>query len=229
MSIPREIVLDTETTGLEPSIGHRIVEIGAVEMEDRVPTGRIFHFYINPERDMPAEAYKIHGISAKFLADKPKFYEIADDFIHFIQDAKLIIHNAAFDIKFLNHELTLLRKPCLNFDNVIDTLTIARRLFPGSRASLDALCKRLKIDNSSRKFHGALLDATLLAEVYIEMMGGRQEKFEFKSIDHSHLQSAENMATYVNNLKTKIIYPTSEELVEHKKKINTIKDPIWTS
>lgn len=177
----REIILDTETTGLSPREGHRIVEIGALEMVNKVLTGRSFHQYINPERSMPAEAYRVHGISEDFLQDKPVFAEIAQDFIDFIEDGKLVIHNAPFDTKFLNHEFTLLKKPQLDIAEVIDTLTMARRTFPGARASLDALCKRFKIDNSTRQLHGALLDAELLAEVYVELTGGRQSSFSMRS------------------------------------------------
>ena len=177
----REIVLDTETTGFEPSEGDRIVEIGAVELIGHVPTGRTYHQYINPKRSMPAEAFAVHGLGDEFLADKPVFEDIAQDFLDFADNAKLIIHNAAFDMKFLNAELGWVNKPLLPMDQAIDTLKIARRKFPGSPASLDALCRRFGIDNSSRTLHGALLDSEILAEVYLELIGGRQPDFALTS------------------------------------------------
>jgi len=173
----REIVLDTETTGFEPAEGDRIVEIGAVELNGHVPTGRTYHQYINPERSMPADAFAVHGLGDEFLADKPRFREIGRAFLDFIGDAKLVIHNAAFDMKFLNAELGWAGLPGLSDDRAIDTLTIARRRFPGSPASLDALCRRFAIDNSGRTLHGALLDSEILAEVYLELIGGRQPDF----------------------------------------------------
>lgn len=174
----REIVLDTETTGFEPHEGHRIVEIGAVELLNHVPTGRTYHQYINPERAMPQEAFQVHGLGDDFLRDKPKFAEVAQDFLDFIgPDARLVIHNAAFDMKFLNAELGWAQKPLIANERALDTLMIARRKFPGSPASLDALCRRFNIDNSSRTLHGALLDSEILAEVYLELIGGRQPGF----------------------------------------------------
>ena len=170
----REIVLDTETTGFEPESGDRIVEIGAVELNNHVPTGRTYHQYINPQRAMPQEAFEVHGLGDEFLADKPVFKEIGQAFLDFIGDAKMVIHNAAFDMKFLNAELGWMGLPKLPMDQAIDTLAIARKKFPGSPASLDALCRRFGIDNSSRTLHGALLDSEILAEVYLELIGGRQ-------------------------------------------------------
>ncbi|QIE41004.1 DNA polymerase III subunit epsilon [Meridianimarinicoccus aquatilis] len=170
----RELVLDTETTGLDPFDGHRIVEIGAVELVGHMPTGRTYHQYINPKRDMPQEAFDVHGISAEFLADKPVFADIAADFVAFCGDAKLVIHNASFDMKFINAELGWLDMPAIPMAQALDTLAIARKRFPGSPASLDALCRRFGIDNSSREKHGALLDSEILAEVYLELIGGRQ-------------------------------------------------------
>lgn len=170
----REIVLDTETTGFDPETGDRIVEIGAVELLNHLPTGRTFHVYINPERDMPAEALAVHGLTSEFLSDKPRFSEICSDFIDFISDARLIIHNAAFDMKFLNWELHRAGRPRIPFDRAIDTVAMARQKFPGAPVSLDALCRRWGIDNSNRTLHGALLDSELLAEVYLELIGGRQ-------------------------------------------------------
>lgn len=171
----REIVMDTETTGLEPLGGDRIVEIGGVELVNHLPTGRTYHQYINPERSMPREAFEVHGLGDDFLRDKPVFARIADDFLNFVGGAKLVIHNASFDMGFINAELGRLRKPPLPMDQAIDTLQIARRKFPGAQASLDALCKRFGVDNSAREKHGALLDSEILAEVYLELLGGRQQ------------------------------------------------------
>ena len=173
----REIVLDTETTGFEPTEGHRIVEIGAVELFNHLPTGRTYHQYINPERAMPKEAFEVHGLGDDFLRDKPVFKAVGQAFLDFIGDAKLVIHNAAFDMKFLNAELQWAGLPGLPFDRALDTLMIARKRFPGSPASLDALCRRFGVDNSSREKHGALLDSEILAEVYLELVGGRQPDF----------------------------------------------------
>lgn len=170
----REIILDTETTGLDPATGDRIVEIGAVELLNHLPTGRTFHVYINPERDMPKEAEAVHGLSAAFLKDKPVFAAIAQEFLDFIVDATLVIHNASFDMAFLNAELGFLRLPSIPPERVVDTLHIARQKHPGAANSLDALCRRYGIDNSRRTKHGALLDSELLAEVYLELIGGRQ-------------------------------------------------------
>jgi len=172
----REIVLDTETTGLDPYQGHRIVEIGCVELVNRIPSGTTYHVYVNPERDMPPEAEAVHGLSQAFLADKQLFAEIADDFISFVGDAKLVIHNAGFDLAFLNAELDRVKRPVLPRERAIDTLTLARRRHPGGPNKLDDLCSRYGIDNSRRTKHGALLDAELLAEVYAELIGGRQAR-----------------------------------------------------
>ncbi|MFT5007034.1 MAG: DNA polymerase-3 subunit epsilon [Paracoccaceae bacterium] len=173
----REIVLDTETTGFEPESGDRIVEIGAVELHNHVATGETYHQYINPERGMPNEAFEVHGLGDDFLRDKPKFAQIGQAFLDFIGDSKLVIHNAAFDMKFLNAELGWMGLPKLPWEQALDTLAIARKKFPGSPASLDALCRRFGIDNTSRTLHGALLDSEILAEVYLELIGGRQPDF----------------------------------------------------
>ncbi|EYD74160.1 DNA polymerase III epsilon subunit [Rubellimicrobium mesophilum DSM 19309] len=173
----REIVLDTETTGFEPETGDRIVEIGAVELFNHLPTKRHFHVYVNPERPMPEAAFAVHGLGDDFLRDKPVFAEVARDFVEFIGDARLVIHNAAFDMKFLNHELGRIGYPPMPMDRAIDTVLMARRKFPGAPASLDALCRRFGIDNSARTLHGALLDSEILAEVYLELIGGRQPDF----------------------------------------------------
>lgn len=178
----REIVLDTETTGLDPKTGDRVVEIGCVELLNRIQTGVSYHVYINPERDMPEEAFRVHGLSSEFLSTKPKFAEVAGEFLDFIADDALVIHNAAFDVGFLDAELGKLGKPPIERDRVIDTLTLARRKNPGGQNSLDALCSRYGIDNSKRTKHGALLDSEILAEVYLELLGGRQA-----SLGLSHL------------------------------------------
>ena len=173
----REIVLDTETTGFDPESGDRIVEIGAVELWNHVATGVTFHEYINPVRSMPQDAFEVHGLGDDFLRDKPVFAQIAQKFVDFIGDAKLVIHNAAFDMKFLNAELKWVNKPQIPWEQALDTLAIARKKFPGSPASLDALCRRFGIDNSSRTLHGALLVSEILDEVYLELIGGRQPDF----------------------------------------------------
>ena len=175
----REIVLDTETTGLDPANGHRIVEIGCVELLNAIPTGEIFHAYLDPGRDIPEEAFRVHGLSAEFLADKPVFAKIAGDFLKFAGGAKIIAHNAEFDMRFLNAELALLGIAPIASDRVIDTLALARRKYPGAANSLDALCARYGIDTSRRTKHGALLDAGILAEVYAELTGGRQAALVF--------------------------------------------------
>ena len=178
----REIVLDTETTGFDPETGDRIVEIGAVELWNHLATGKTYHQYINPQRSMPEEAFKVHGLGDDFLRDKPLFHEIAQDFLDFVGDAKMVIHNAAFDMKFLNAELKWVKKPQLPWEQAVDTLAIARKRFPGSPATLDALCRRFNIDNSSRTLHGALLDSEILAEVYLELIGGKQPDFGLSNV-----------------------------------------------
>jgi len=172
----REIVLDTETTGLDPTDGHRIIEIGCVELYDHVPTGETFHRYLNPERDIPMESQRVHGITEEFVADKPLFAHVVDEMLEFLGDAPLVIHNAGFDLKFLNAELQKVSRPLIQFVRAIDTIDIAKSKFPGARYSLDELCKRFSIDLTSRTKHGALLDASLLAQVYLELIGGRQTK-----------------------------------------------------
>jgi len=181
----REIVLDTETTGFEPEQGDRIVEIGAVELMGHVPTGRTFHEYINPKRSMPQSAFEVHGLGDDFLRDKPVFEQVGQAFLDFVGDAKLVIHNAAFDMKFLNAELGWMGARLLPMDQAVDTLAIARRRFPGAPASLDALCRRFGIDNSNRTLHGALLDSEILADVYLELIGGRQPDFGLGSDEGS--------------------------------------------
>jgi DNA polymerase-3 subunit epsilon len=175
----REIILDTETTGLDPFEGHRIVEIGCVELVNSIPTGRTWHRHVNPERDVPFQAFEVHGLSTEFLRDKPRFGELADDLIGFIEGAMLVMHNAAFDFGFLNAELERVQRPLLRWDRIVDTLALARRRHPGAPASLDALCRRYGVDLTEREKHGALLDCRLLAAVYVELVGGHQARLEF--------------------------------------------------
>jgi DNA polymerase-3 subunit epsilon len=187
----REIVLDTETTGFDPETGDRIVEIGGVELWNHMPTGRVYHQYINPERAMPQEAFEVHGLGDDFLRGKPVFREIAEAFADFVGDARLVIHNAAFDMKFINAELGWLKLPAIPWERAVDTLMIARKRFPGAPASLDALCRRFGIDNSARTLHGALLDAQILSEVYLELIGGRQPGFVLGGLAASAGDSAD--------------------------------------
>lgn len=227
----REIALDTETTGLDPASGHRVVEIGCVEMIGHVRTGSHFHTYLNPERDMPPEAERIHGLSAEFLKDKPTFKVVARAFLEFVGDAPLVIHNAAFDLKFLNYELDQLGLPLIDFARATDTVLIARKMFPGSPANLDALCKRFSIDTSARTKHGALLDAELLADVYLELKGGRQSSLLNKPESVSHeprATSHEPLAfTGHTDLPERHFPPSSEELATHKAMIEKLKNPLW--
>ena len=220
----REIVLDTETTGLDPLTGDRIVEIGAVELLNHMPTGRTFHKYINPQRDMPAEAFAVHGLSAEFLADKPLFAAVVDEFVTFIGDAHLVIHNASFDMKFLNAELEWASKPILPMGRAKDTLDLARRRFPGAQNSLDALCRRFDIDNSERTLHGALLDSELLAEVYLELIGGRQPGLVL-AVDN---RAAEVAAADRVKREPRPHAPTAEELAAHEAFLRKeVTDPMW--
>ena len=185
----REVVLDTETTGLDPDGGDRIVEIGGVELYNHMPTGKVYHQYINPERDMPEGAFAVHGLSSEFLSDKPVFKAIAQAFLDFVGDAKLVIHNASFDMKFLNAELKWIGSDPLPHAQAIDTLEIARRKFPGAQNSLDALCRRFGVDNSAREKHGALLDSEILAEVYLELIGGRQPDFALNVVGGTDVEN----------------------------------------
>jgi DNA polymerase III subunit epsilon len=191
----REIVIDTETTGFEPAEGHRIVEIGAVELFNHLPTGRTYHQYLNPERPMPKEAFDVHGLGDDFLRDKPLFSAVAQDFLAFIGDAQLVIHNAAFDMKFLNAELAANGHPTLPYARATDTLMIARQKYPGSPASLDALCRRFGVDNSGREKHGALLDSEILAEVYLQLVGGRQPDFGLSASNPSASRTDTDITT----------------------------------
>jgi DNA polymerase III subunit epsilon len=222
----RQIILDTETTGLDPKQGHRLVEIGCLEVFNYIPTGRTFQVYINPERDMPVEAFNIHGLSEEFLKDKPVFADISEDFLNFIEDCPLVIHNAQFDMKFINHELKNIGKSGIDFNRTIDTLLIARRKFPGAQASLDALCRRFKIDNSIRTKHGALLDAELLAEVYLELCGGRQPDL---ALAHETAESFEDRTIQIQAqvLKPRPHHPSPAELEQHQRFIQKLMNPIW--
>ena len=213
----REIVLDTETTGFEPTEGHRIVEIGAVELLNHMPTGRTYHQYINPQRSMPAEAFAVHGLGDDFLRDKPVFAHVGAAFLEFVADAPLVIHNAAFDMKFLNAELGWAKLPLLPMTRATDTLLIARRKFPGSPASLDALCRRFGVDNSAREKHGALLDSEILAEVYLELIGGRQPDFGLVNNGPSQGGGAGQSGTWRPGLRPKPLAPriTKEEAAAH--------------
>ena len=209
----KEIVLDTETTGLSIKDGHRIVEIGCMELENLIPTQNTFHCYLNPERKVSEGALKVHGYTDEFLSDKKKFIDIADDFLKFIDGKKIVIHNAEFDIAHLNNELSLIKREKISKVNVIDTLEIARNKFPGSSISLDALCKRFKIDNSRRIKHTALIDCELLSKVYINLIDQREPIFQFKKeLDNKEL-SLENSESY----SKKIIKPSNDELEKHKK------------
>ncbi|MCV6825617.1 MULTISPECIES: DNA polymerase III subunit epsilon [Halocynthiibacter] len=225
----RELVMDTETTGFKPEEGDRLVEIGAVELWNHVPTGKTYHQYINPMRDMPEDAFKVHGLSEEFLSDKPVFKDVAQDFLDFIGNDRLVIHNAAFDMKFLNAELGWLNRPPLPMSQALDTLAIARKKFPGSPASLDALCRRFGIDNSNRVLHGALLDSEILAEVYLELIGGRQPDFALKADQNQKVDvsSGEEWRPQrrQNPLPSRL---TEEEAAAHAKFIAELGDgAIW--
>ena len=209
-----EIFLDTETTGLSPNDRHKIVEIACIETNDFTPTKRIFHRIINPQRDVPDGAYKVHGFSTEFLKDKETFDKVADEFLNFIKDKKIIIHNASFDLGFLNHELKLIRKNEIKKDNIIDSLEVARGKFPGASNSLDALCRRYGIDLSRRKKHNALLDCELLREVYINLLDAKEPKLIFS--EESSGAQAESRAHIANNYCKIIVKPTEEEIKLHR-------------
>ncbi|MDH3235221.1 MAG: DNA polymerase III subunit epsilon [Alphaproteobacteria bacterium] len=224
MATKREIVLDTETTGLDPKSGHRVVEIGCVELMNHLPTGRTFHRYINPERDMPEQAFAVHGLSISFLEEHPVFAAHAEELIEFLGDAPLVIHNAAFDMGFLNAELGRLDRPLLERTRAIDTMLIARQKFPGAQASLDALCRRFEIDNSARTKHGALLDAELLAEVYLELIGAREPSLAL---------SVEDTAPAFERPASRTVRPprphapSADESEAHAAFLEKISEPIW--
>lgn len=223
----REIVFDTETTGFEPSEGHRLVELGCVELMNHLPTGNHFHVYLNPQRDVPPDAARIHGLTTEFLQDKPLFTEKVGDFLDFIGDATLVIHNAEFDMKFINAELKMAGFPKpIPMTRVIDTLAMARKKYPGQPASLDALCRRFKIDNTERKLHGALLDSQLLAEVYLELLGGRQHGLGLGA--QAAATSAQLNASIKRQERAPRSFPPSaEEIALHQKFIEKVKDNLW--
>ncbi len=238
----REIVLDTETTGFKPSEGHRIVEIGCIELINHVATGEHFHVYLDPERDMPEEAARVHGLTMDFLAGKPKFHEKAQEFLNFIQDSTLVIHNAEFDMTFLNAELIAAGFEALPMSRALDTLPLARRKFPGASASLDALCRRFEVDNSNRELHGALLDSELLAEVYLHLIGGRQPELMAALAagadkTDARAKTAEPEGGDLSALldrgrqgqaRPPRAFPASpEELAAHRAFLSELKDPIW--
>jgi len=230
----RELVLDTETTGLDPENGDRIVEIGIIELSNHIKTGKQFHYYINPERESDIKAEKIHGLSRDFLSDKLKFSDIAEELVEFISDSKIIIHNAKFDVSFLNSELKRCNLEDLNNDNIIDTLLLARKKYPGQSVSLDTLCRRFGIDISNRKIHGALLDAELLSLVYLELIGGIQTKLNFDNdIDIILDKISENIninENYKNKKRIAIknITLNKQDHQKHKKFIDTIPNSIWS-
>jgi DNA polymerase-3 subunit epsilon len=222
----RQIILDTETTGLEPSDGHRIIEIGCVELVNRRVTGNTYHQYLRPDREIDAGAREVHGITDQFLADKPRFADIAEEFLAFIRGAELIIHNAPFDVGFINHEFALLRKPIEPLSEhcvIVDTLAIARRLHPGQRNNLDALCKRYQIDNSQRELHGALLDAEILADVYLAMTGG-QATLSLDSRGDMHGEKAQSIRWLPpDRLPLRVIQASAEELEAHRTRLDVIE------
>lgn len=227
----REIIFDTETTGLDPNTGDRMVEIGCIEMVNRVATGRTFHEYFNPDRDMPMEAERVHGLSASFLSDKPRFAEKVEALLEFIGDSPLVAHNAQFDFGFLNFELGQCGQVAIGNDRMVDTLVLARRRHPGAKHSLDALCSRYGVDRSHRTLHGALLDAELLAQVYVELTGGRQIGLQL-AVDNTDTQAA---------VQTRFVPKTGEyraprahaatveELSRHKAFLESLESPLWTS
>ena len=219
----REVILDTETTGLNSDNGDRIVEIGCVELVNHVATGATYHQYVNPERPMPDEAFQIHGLSEAFLSEFPIMSDIIDEFLEFIGVAPLVIHNAEFDLRFLNAELARLDKPALKIKRALDTVRLAREKFPGTSVSLNALCKRFSIDNSSRSFHGALLDAHLLALVYLELVGGKQQGFELSTKEIAN----EVIATDGNRRDTRNFAVKDDELKAHARFLAKITKPIW--
>jgi DNA polymerase III subunit epsilon len=223
----REIVLDTETTGLDPFEGHRIVEIGCVELVNSIPTGRTWHCYLNPEREVPYQAFEVHGLSTEFLRDKPRFAERADELLGFVEGAMLVMHNATFDFGFLNAELERVPLPLLRWDRVVDTLALARRRHPGAPASLDALCRRYGVDLTEREKHGALLDCRLLASVYVELVGGHQARLEFAA---NGAQSAIQAGESVVRQRPAPLSPrvSAAELEAHQAFIATLgADALW--
>jgi DNA polymerase-3 subunit epsilon len=230
----REIIVDTETTGLSPGAGHRVVEIGCIELMNYMPTGREYHTYLDPERDMPTVAQEIHGLSAEFLTGKPKFHEIASAFLDFAEDSCLVMHNAGFDLSFLNAELARAQRPTLDAARCVDTVALARQKYPGQQASLDALCRRFGIDLSVREKHGALLDAKLLAQVYLELVGGREPGLSLAPGSSPALGTDATVGggatpTAGGNARpARAAFPASAaELAAHAAFIARLKDPVW--
>ncbi|MEQ8507980.1 MAG: DNA polymerase III subunit epsilon [Rhodospirillaceae bacterium] len=223
----REIVLDTETTGLDPKSGDRVVEIGCVELHNHMATGETYHTYLNPERDMPSAAEAVHGLSLEFLEDKPKFQDIASDFLKFIGNSPVIAHNASFDLGFLNAELEAIGQPIISKDRSIDTIPLARRKFPGAQVNLDALCRRFNIDLSARVKHGALLDAELLAEVYLELVGGREPGLGFSA--KSQVETGTRQVKVHRPVRPSRPHRASaDEKAAHDLFLAKIKNPLWT-
>lgn len=225
----REIVLDTETTGMDPNDGHRIIEVGCVELFNHLPTGKTFHKYINPEREVDAGAIAVHGIKNEFLKDKPTFGEIIGELMDFLGDATLVIHNAEFDIKFLNAEFKRFGFPPLKLQDAVDTVLIARKKFPGSPANLDALCRRFNVDLSGRELHGALLDSQLLAAVYLELLGGRQHGLGLATAAVTTVsangETIEGPARPYRAPRVFAVPP--DELARHQQMVDSLKDAIW--
>ena len=229
----RELVLDTETTGLNQEEGHRLVEIGIIELENHIPTGQYFHYYLNPERASDKKAEEIHGLTYEFLKDKPKFSDIVEEFLEFISDSKIIIHNATFDLGFINAELNRCNLKEINEENIIDTLILAKQKFLGQSVSLDALCRKYDIDLRNRQIHGALKDAKLLATVYLELIGGRQSKLEFENTANKSIyieDNTHNIADYYKNMphrKIKRVNLNVNDYEMHLKNLEKIKNSIW--
>ena len=211
----KEVILDTETTGLSVKEGHRIVEVGCIELDNLIPTGNKFHCYLNPERTVSEKALEVHGYTDEFLADKKKFNEISEEFMNFIKDKRLIIHNAEFDLSHLNNELSISKKNIIK-NEIVDTLILARNKFPGSSISLDALCKRYKIDNSKRSKHTALIDCDLLAKVYINLIGQKEPTLNFQNLDEEKVEISNNVVYF-----KKIVKPSNNELQDHSKYLKT--------
>ena len=229
----RELVLDTETTGLNHDEGHRLVEIGIIELKNHIPTGEYFHYYLNPERASDKKAEEIHGLTSEFLKDKPKFSDIAEEFLEFISNSKIIIHNATFDLGFINAELNRCNLNEINEENIIDTLTLAKQKFLGQSVSLDALCRKYNIDLRDRQIHGALKDAKLLATVYLELIGGKQSKLEFENTDEKLIYMKDdihNIIEYYKNMphrKVNRINLNVNDYEMHLKNLEQIKNSIW--
>lgn len=226
----REIVLDTETTGLDPKSGHKIVEIGCVELMHRVPTGKVYHVYVNPQREVPKEAEAVHGLNYSFLQKHPLFEDHVDAFLEFIGSDPLVIHNAPFDMKFLNAELEACGRTVLPMERAIDTLKIAKQKFPGSPASLDALCRRFEVDNSNREYHGALLDSELLAAVYLELLGGKQPQLLAQPTSNTRVEFVDLNDMLKTKVKKegKVLKLSPEDQQAHRAMCERLKDPIWS-